>query len=59
MRMFAISFDTSITISPKLVPAGPVDTKSALVQVMAWQQTGNKPSPTQIMIKFYDATWYH
>ena len=33
----------SITISLKFVPKGPIDYKSALVQVMAWHRTGEKP----------------
>ena len=33
----------SIQISLKFVPNGPIDNKSALVQVMAWRQPGEKP----------------
>ena len=33
----------SITISLKFIPKGPIDYKSALVQVMAWHRTGKKP----------------
>ena len=32
----------SMQISLKFVPKGPIDNKPALVQVMAWRQTGNK-----------------
>ena len=32
-----------IQISPKFVPKSPIDNKTALVQVMAWCQTGDKP----------------
>ena len=44
---------TSITISLKFVPKGPIDNKSALVHVMAWRWTGKKliywpSSPTHI-----------
>ena len=35
----------SITISLKFVPKGPIDCKSALVQVMDWRRKGEKPSP--------------
>ena len=38
----------SITISLKFVPKGPIDYKSALVQVMAWHRTGEKPCITRI-----------
>ena len=39
-----------IQISLKLVPKSLVDNKPALVQVMAWCQTGNKPLPEPMMI---------
>ena len=35
----------SITISLKFIPKGPIDYKSALVQVVAWYRTGEKPLP--------------
>ena len=47
----------SITISLKFVPKGPIDYKSALVQVMAWHRTGEKPLPELMLTKFTDA--YH
>ena len=34
-----------ILISPKLVPRSSIDNKPALVQVMAWHRTGDKPLP--------------
>ena len=36
-------FCISIKISLKFVPNGQIDNKSALVEVMAWGQTGDKP----------------
>ena len=33
----------SINISLNFVPYGPIDYKSALVQIMAWRRAGNKP----------------
>ena len=30
-------------LQTKFVPKGPIDKKSALVQVMAWRRTGDKP----------------
>ena len=39
----------SITISLKFVPKGPIDYKSALVQVMAWHRTGEKPLPESML----------
>ena len=38
-----------IQISLKLVPKSPTDNKSALVQVMAWRRTGDKPLPEPMM----------
>ena len=34
-----------IQISLKFVPRGPIDSKTAMVQVMAWRRTGDKPLP--------------
>ena len=33
----------SIYISLKFIPLVPIDNKSALIQIKAWQQTGDKP----------------
>ena len=49
----------SITISLKFVPKGPIDYKSALVQVMAWHRTGEKPLPELMLTKFTDAYIRH
>ena len=40
---------TFIGISLKCVSKGPINSKSALVQVMAWCPTGNKPLPEPMM----------
>ena len=48
-----------IQISLRFVPRGPVDTKPALVQVMAWCQIGEKPLPVLMMIRFTDAYIRH
>ena len=44
-----------IQISLKLVPRSPIDNKSALVRVMAWRGTGDKPLPEPMMTQFTDA----
>ena len=44
-----------IQISPKCVHKGPIDNMSALVQVMAWRLTGDKPLPEAIMTLFTNA----
>ena len=44
----------SITISLKFVPKGPIDYKSALVQVMAWHRTGEKQLPESMLTKSTD-----
>ena len=45
----------SIKISLKFVPKGPIDNESALVQVMAWRRTGDKPLPEPMLTQFTDA----
>ena len=45
----------SITISLKFVPKGPIDYKSALVQVMVWHRTSKKPLPESMLTQFTDA----
>ena len=41
-----------IRISLKFVPEGPIDNKAALVQGMAWRQTGDKPLPEPVLTHF-------
>ena len=48
-----------IRISLNFVPKGPFDNKSALVQVMAWHQTGDKPLPEPMLAEFTDAYMRH
>ena len=48
-----------ITISLKFIPKGPIDYKSALVQVMAWHRTGEKPLPESMLTQFTDAYIRH
>ena len=49
----------AIQISLKFVPKGATDSKSALVQVMAWHQTGDKPLPEAMMTQFTDTYMWH
>ena len=49
----------TITISRKFVPKGPIDYKSALVKVMAWHRTGEKPLPESMLTQFTDAYIRH
>ena len=48
-----------IQISLKFIPRGPVDIKPALVQVMAWRQTGDKPLPEPMLTQYTDAYMRH
>ena len=48
-----------IKISLKLVPKGPIDNKPALVQVMAWRRTGDRPLPEPMLTQFTDAYMQH
>ena len=47
-----------IQISLKLVPRGPIDNKPALVQIMVWRRTSDKPLPEPMMAQFTDASIY-
>ena len=49
---------TTCTISLKFIPKGPIDYKSALVQVVAWHRTGEKPLPESMLTQFTDAYIY-
>ena len=48
-----------IQISLKFTPKGPIDNNTALVQVIAWRQTGNKSLPEPMMTQFTDAYMRH
>ena len=48
-----------IEISLKLVPRGPINNKSAFVQVMAWRRTGDKLLPEPMMTQLTDAYMRH
>ena len=48
-----------IWISLKFVPRSPIDNKPALVQVMAWCRTGDKPLSEPMMAQFTDAYMRH
>ena len=48
-------FSILIRISPKFVPKGTIDNKLALVWVMPWDWTGNKPLPEPMLTQFTDA----
>ena len=40
----------SIKISPKFVPKGPINNIPALVQIMAWRHSGDKPLSEPMMV---------
>ena len=48
-----------IKISFKFVPRVLIDNKVALVQVMAWRRTGDRPLPEPMLIQFTDAYMRH
>ena len=48
-----------IRISLKFIPKSAIDSKPALVQVMAWRQIGAKPLPESMLIRFSDAYMWH
>ena len=49
----------SIQISPEFLLKGPVDNKSALVQIMDWHRLGDKPLLEAMMSQFTDAYMRH
>ena len=46
-------------VSLELVHRSPIDNTPALVRVMAWSRTGNKPLPEPMMTQFTDAYMWH
>ena len=48
-------FCVLIPISLKFVPKGPIKNIPALVQIMAWRLSGDKPLSEQMLIQFTDA----
>ena len=48
-----------IQISPKFVPRCQIDNKAALIQVIAWRRTGDKPLHEAMMTQFTDAYMRH
>ena len=48
-----------IKMSLKFVPKGPINNIPALVQKMAWRQTGDKPLSEPMMTQFNDAYMLH
>ena len=49
----------SIQISLKSVSKGSIDNKPALVQVMAWRRTGDKPLTEAMLTQFANAYMRH
>ena len=49
----------SIKISLSFVLKNPIDSQLALVQVMAWHRTGDKPLPEPMMTLFIEAYMEH
>ena len=49
----------SINVSLKFVPEGRIDNIPALVEIMAWRRSGDKPLSEPMMVKFTDAYMRH
>ena len=47
MKMFAFWLDISL----KVVPKGPINNIAALIQVMAWRRSGDKPLSEPMMVR--------
>ena len=50
---------TSLKISLKFVPKGPIDNMLTLFQIMAWHQTGDKPLSEPMMAQVADVHMHH
>ena len=48
-----------VQIRLTFVLKGLIDNELALIQVMAWYQTGNRPFTEPLLIKIHDAIWRH
>ena len=53
------TFDHLNTISLKYVPEGLIDNMAALVQILAWCWSGDKPLPEPMLTQFTDAYMQH
>ena len=53
------NFCILIRISLEFVSKGPIDNKPALVQVMAWRRTVDKPLRKPMLTQFTDAYMRH
>ena len=52
-------FYTLIRISVKFVPKGPINNIAALVQIMAWRWSGDKPLSVPMLTQFTDIYMRH
>ena len=43
-------FDISMKVSLKFVPKGPINNSLALVQIMVWRRSGDKPLSGPMMV---------
>ena len=48
----------SIKISLKFVPKGPINNNPALVQIMAWRRSGDKPLSEPMMVSLPGRRWH-
>ena len=55
MYFLELNFHISNSISMTFVPDGLIDTKSAIVQIMAWRQSGDRPLPEPILTPFNES----
>ena len=58
-QMHFLEWKCMIKISLKFIPKGPVNNIPALVQIMAWRRTGDKPLSEPMVTKFADTYIRH
>ena len=54
-----IFMNEKFCILTEIFPKGVTDNKTALVQVMAWRRTGDRPLPEALLVQFIDAYMRH
>ena len=59
LHFLELKWYNSDQIPVKYVPGSPIDNKPALIQVIAWHRTVDKPLPGPMMTQFIDAYMRH
>ena len=58
-NLFLWKWSNYVEMSQKFVPMSSIENGAALVQVMPWHRTGDKPIPEPMLTQFTDAYMQH